>query len=304
MAGNLNLQSMKIFLAVFEQRSVSAAATALNMSQSGLSTALARLRKDLGDALFVSTASGMQPTTRAKELAAPMREAVQCMEQRILNKATFDPATDEREFRVSASDTAEAMYMPRALNVLTRLAPRVRLRVVAMPQPQLQRALSEGQVDLALGYFPDLMSAEFVRRRIGQHGFVCICSASNRELIRDFSLKKYAEARHVVVEAPTRSHGLLETYVAKRGIHRHAALTTPHFMSLPEIISSTDLIATVPDAIADAFADNRRLARLPLPFRSPVFDAHLHWSKSVNNDPAHRWLRGTMFEAFVGRAGS
>jgi DNA-binding transcriptional LysR family regulator len=106
-----------------------------------------------------------------------------------------------------------------------------------------------------------------------------------------------------VVEAPTRTHGLLETYVAKRGIHRHAALTTPHFMSLPEIISSTDLIATVPDAIADAFADNRRLARLPLPFRSPVFDAHLHWSKSVNNDPAHRWLRGTMFEAFVGRAG-
>lgn len=193
--------------------------------------------------------------------------------------------------------------MPRALNALTRVAPRVRLRVVATAQPQLQRALSEGQVDLALGYFPDLMSAEFVRRRIGQHGFVCICSADNRELIRDFSLKRYVEARHVVVEAPTRTHGLLDTYLQKRGIRRNAALTTPHFMSLPEIISSTGLIATVPDAIADAFADNRRLACLPLPFRSPVFDAHLHWSKSVNNDPAHRWVRGVMFDAFVSRAG-
>lgn len=301
MGSHLNVQAMKIFLAVFDHRSVGAAAASLGMSQSGLSTALARLRGTLGDALFIHTAAGMQPTTRAKELSLPIREAVQLIEQRIMNKASFDPSIDEREFRVAASDTAEAMYLPRALNSLNRVAPRVRLRVVATAQPQLQRALSEGQVDLALGYFPDLMSAEFVRRRIGQHGFVCICGADNRDLIRDFSLKKYVEARHVVVEAPTRTQGLLETYVQKRGIHRNAALTTPHFMSLPQILSCTDLMATVPDAIADAFADNRRLVRLPLPFRSPVFEAHLHWSKSVNNDPAHRWLRGVLFDAFVGR---
>jgi DNA-binding transcriptional LysR family regulator len=303
MAKTLNLQSMKIFLAIFEHRGVGAAAHVLNVSQSGLSTALAKLRRDLGDALFVSTASGMQPTTRAKELAAPMREAVQCIEQRILGKASFDPATDEREFRIALSDTAEAMYLPRVLDALTRAAPEVRLRSVVMAQPQLQRALSEGHVDLALGYFPDLKSSEFVRRKIGQHGFVCICSSANTQVIRDFTLKTYAEARHVVVEAPTRTQGLMESFVQKRRIHRRVALTTPHFMSLPEIISRTQLIATVPDAIADAFAAYPRLTRLQLPFRSPVFEAHLHWSKSVNNDPAHRWLRGLMFDASVGRTG-
>ena len=80
------------------------------------------------------------------------------------------------------------------------------------------------------------------------------------------------------------------------------ALTTPHFMSLPEILAATDLVATVPDAIADAFAELRRLARVELPFRSPVFDAHLHWSKSVNADPANRWLRGVLVRAFAARA--
>ena len=298
---NLSLQAMKIFMAVFDQRSVVAAARALNMSQSGLSTTLAKLRRDLGDPLFVSTAGGMQPTTRAKEVAGAMREAIQCIEQRILNKGSFDPATAEREFRIALSDTAEAMYMPRALNALTRIAPHVRLRSVSMPQAQLQRALSEGQVDLAIGYFPDLQASEFVRRKIGQHGFVCICSSANREVMRDFNLKKYTEARHVVVEAPTRSQGLLEGYVLKRGIHRNVALTTPHFMSLPEIIAGTDLLATVPDAIADAFADLKRLARLELPFRSPVFEAHLHWSKSVHNDPANKWLRGVLVDAFAAK---
>jgi DNA-binding transcriptional LysR family regulator len=299
--GNLGLLSLRIFLAVYEQRSVGAAASSLGMSQSGVSSALARLRKQLGDALFVSTASGMQPTTRAKELAAPAREAVQCIEQRILGKATFDPASDEREFRIALSDTAEAMYLPRVLAALGHAAPRVRLRSVAMPQPHVQRALSEGQVDIALGYFPDLRSAEFMRRKIGQHGFACICSSANRQVIQGFDLRKYSEARHAVVEAPTRTHGLLETYLQKRGIGRRIALTTPHFMSLPEIIAGTDLLATVPDAIAEAFVQNRRLVQLDLPFRSPVFEAHLHWSKSVSSDPAHRWLRGVVFDALAGK---
>lgn len=294
---NLNLQAMKIFVAVFDLRSVNLAARSLNISQSGLSTTLAKLRRDLGDALFLSTAAGMQPTSRAKEVVGPMREAIQCMEQRILNKGRFDPARDEREFRVALSDTAEAMYMPRALAALTRAAPGVRLRSVATAQPQLQRALSEGQVDVALGYFPDLQSSEFVRRRLGAHGFVCICSAANRDVRRDLTLERYLRARHVVFESPTRTQGLLEAYLAKRGLHRDVALTTPHFMSLPEIIAATELIATVPDAIADVFADIQRIARVELPFRSPVFEAHLHWSKSVQDDPANKWLRALLLAA-------
>src|SRR4051812_17722797 len=130
MPKNLNLLALRIFLAVYEQRNVGAAASSLGMSQSGLSSALAKLRTQLGDALFVSTASGMQPTTRAKELVAPVREAVQCIDQRILGKATFDPASDEREFRIALSDTAEAMYLPRVLAALGHAAPNVRLRSV------------------------------------------------------------------------------------------------------------------------------------------------------------------------------
>ncbi|HSV81880.1 MAG TPA: LysR family transcriptional regulator [Ramlibacter sp.] len=297
MTANLNLQAMKIFVAVFELRSVGQAARSLGMSQSGMSTTLARLRRELGDALFVSTASGMQPTTRAKELVGAMREAIQLIELRILSQRRFDPAVDEREFRIALTDSAEAMYMGRVLAAVSRAAPRVRLRTVELPQLQLQRAVSEGQVDFALGYFPDLLASEFVRRKIGQHGFVCICSSANKYVLQDFSLKTYCEARHVVLEAPGRSQSLFESFIQKRGIRRNIALTTPHFTSLPEVIAATDMLASVPDALADCFADYRGLARLELPFRSPVFESHLHWSKSVHDDPASRWLRGVMVQA-------
>ena len=296
---SFNLQAMKIFVAIFDTRSITVAARSVGMSQSGLSTALAKLRKDLGDALFVSTAAGMQPTSRAKELAEPMREAIACIEQRILKRVHFDPTTDAHEFKIAQSDISEALYMPKVLMAVARRAPNVRLRTVEMPHMQLQRALSEGQVDFALGYFPDLLSSEFVRRKVRQHGFVCICSATNRRLIDGFSLKAYREARHVVVEAPGRSQGILERYLQGRGINRSVAHTTVNYTSLPQIISHTDLIATIPRALAESFSDIRLVKSLELPFRSPVFDTHLHWGQSLHGDPAHRWLRGVVFEALA-----
>jgi len=298
-SASFSLLAMKIFVAIFDSRSVVVAARSLGMSQSGLSTALAKLRKDLDDALFVSTASGMQPTSRAKELVEPMREAIACIEQRILKRVRFEPATDTREFKIAQSDVAEAMYMPKVLTAVAQRAPNVRLHTIEMPQMQLQRALSEGQVDFALGYFPDLLSSEFVRRKVRQHDFVCICGATNRRLIEGFNLKKYSEARHVVVEAPGRSQGLLERYIQERGIGRSIAHTTLNFTSLPQIISGTDLIATIPRTLAESFPEHL-LRTLELPFRSPVFDSHLHWGRSLHGDPAHRWLRTVVFEALSG----
>lgn len=295
---NLSLRSMKIFLAIFDSGSVGHAARVLGMSQSGLSTALASLRRELDDGLFVSTPAGMQPTARAKDLLEPMRAAVECIEQRILKKDDFDPATEEREFRIAMTDVAEAIYMPRALNAVVAAAPNVRLRSVTMPPHELQRALSDGSVDLALGYLPDLAASELVRRKIGRHAFVCLCSSANRRVIDGFNLKKYSEARHIVVEAAGRTQGLLERYVEQRGIHRRIVLTTPNVMSMPEIISHTDVIASIPDALAHFFSNYPLLVQLPLPFPSPVFDTHLHWGRSVHDDPANHWLRSVLFEAF------
>jgi DNA-binding transcriptional LysR family regulator len=231
-----------------------------------------------------------------------MREALGCIDQRILRRARFDPLTDDREFTIALSDMAEAIFMPRALNAVSRAAPEVRLRSVALPQAELQQALSEGRLDLALGYMPDLVASEFVRRKIDQHSFVCICSAANRKVIQGFNLDKYLEARHVLVQAPGRTQGLFERYLQERGIERRVALTTPHFMSLPEIVAGTDMLASIPGALAGFFVGMKRLVRLELPFRSPVFENHLHWSKSVHSDPANRWLRDTLFRAFAGKA--
>lgn len=62
---DLDLNLLVIFLQLFRDRRVTTAAEALDLSQPGVSSALNRLRRLLGDELFYRTGRGMQPTPYA-----------------------------------------------------------------------------------------------------------------------------------------------------------------------------------------------------------------------------------------------
>jgi DNA-binding transcriptional LysR family regulator len=73
----LDLNLLVVFDAVFAERHISRAARRLGKSQPAVSGALARLRSLLDDPLFVRDGAGVRPTRLAKELATPVREALQ-----------------------------------------------------------------------------------------------------------------------------------------------------------------------------------------------------------------------------------
>jgi len=58
----LDLNLLRVFDAVLRDRSVTAAARHLGLTQPAVSNALARLRAQFDDALFVRTPSGMDAT--------------------------------------------------------------------------------------------------------------------------------------------------------------------------------------------------------------------------------------------------
>lgn len=62
---NKDLNLLVIFDTLMNERNVSRAAKRLNLSQPALSNALARLRRDFEDPLFVRAGKGMVPTPRA-----------------------------------------------------------------------------------------------------------------------------------------------------------------------------------------------------------------------------------------------
>ena len=295
-AFDLNL--LRVLVALAAARNVTQAAHALDMSQSGFSTALARLRRRFDDRLFVRTAEGMVPTPRAARMIATAQEVLARVADGVLQQPGFDPATARTEFRLAMADVAEIVFLPRLLKHLQKVAPHASVSCVSLSPALLKQAMAAGEVDLALGYFPDLDSQASFQQSLYSHTYACMVRRGHRLVGKGLTEKSYAEHGHAVVASPARSNELFDRFLEKRAIKRRVVLQTPHHLSLPAIIESTDLLATVPLATGARFVQLGTVELIRLPFEPPSFSVQQHWHPLVHKDPRSRWLRLQIADLF------
>ena len=122
----LDLNLLVVFDAIMQRRNVSRAAADLGVTQSTISNALKRLRHSLGDPLFVRESHGMTPTPFAERLIPHVRTALSAMEQGLEQTRRFDPAIVQQTFNIIMTDIAEAVILPRVLDMCRESAPAFR----------------------------------------------------------------------------------------------------------------------------------------------------------------------------------
>jgi len=295
----IDLNLLLVLEALLTHQSVTRAAHVLGMSQPAVSAALARLREQFGDPLFVRTGSGMKPTPRALRLAAPLRKALGILGSDVLREPEFAPLASSRVFTINTPDIGEMVFLPRLLAHLAVHAPGVALRSVAVSASDAEGALESGEVDLSVGYFPDLSKDTHYRQRLFRHSFVCIVRADHPAVQGDaLSMEQFLAMPHAVVQAGGRSQEPFELEMARRHLKRRVMLRTSHFMSLPMIIAQSDLLATVPRAVGESFSRLSNIRVVGLPFEVPAYDLRQYWHKRFHEDPGNRWLRGVVHELF------
>jgi len=112
-------------------------------------------------------------------------------------------------------------------------------------------------------------------------------------------LPDFLKVEHVVVAAGGRSQEVVERFFQRRGIKRKIALRVAHFLGVPLIVAASDLVATVPWAVARDFAEmSPRLAVALPPFDIPGFELKLHWHRRFDNEPRSRWFRDLLVQVF------
>jgi len=296
----LNLNLLPIAFALYDERSVSAAAKALGMSQPAVSMALRKLRTHFNDPLFIRTARGVEPTPRAHALVKASRPLVARLQEDLLSDQTFDAVRSTRAFTFALSDVGEIVFLPRLIERLHAAAPHSTIRSVSMPPQQIARGLERGEIDLAVGYFPDLVHNNFFQQRLFTHHFACLMRSDHPRYAKRLSLKAFLEIEHAVVHAEGRSHELFEKLLERKKIRRKIVLHTPHFLSIPIMLSRSDLMATVPHALALYFARlaPQQFAVAIPPFEVAGFDVKQHWHRKFHNDARSRWLRLQVAELF------
>jgi len=293
----MDMKLLAVFDEIYKTRSVSRAGENLGLPQTSVSLALARLRRQFDDQLFVRTANGMVPTPRAALLIPQLRQALQLLQSATQQQVRFDPASSSRIFRIAMTDISHLEFLPAMMNKLAKTAPNTQIKVLRITA-ETGKLLESGDADLAIGYMPEL-EAGFYQQKLFKDGFACVIRRDHPRVDRKLTENRFKSERHVVLIAPGTGNEIVEHELKRQGMQRKVALSLPTLPGVGNLLANTDLIATVPERVAQTLAKIAHVKILVPPYRFPDFSIKQHWHERYHQDPGNRWLRSTLAELFL-----
>ncbi|MDM0054153.1 LysR family transcriptional regulator [Variovorax fucosicus] len=292
---DIDLNLLVVFNQLLIERKVSKVAENLGLGQPAVSNALARLRKLFGDELFLRTSSGMQPTPFADQLAESIGYALGMIHGAVNARSSFDPASSKRSFSIGMTDIGEIYFLPQLMRRMHEIAPEVSISTVRNTAVNLKDAMEAGHVDLAIGLLPQLKGGFFQRRLFVQQ-YMCMFRKGHALDKKRLLKSDFFAADHVAVVSAGTGHGQVDEILDNSSPQRRVKLKVPHFVAIGHILQSTDLIATVPERLAERMAEPFDLRYLPHPVKLPQISINIFWHAKYHKDPANQWLRSLIVE--------
>ncbi len=285
----LDLNLLVAFDALVDHRNVSQAARSMNLSQSAMSNALARLRQFFNDDLLVSTGRGMTPTPKAEELAPAVREALLGIQARITDPDKFDPASSKREFTISASDYVHTVLLNPLMSELVQSAPGVRFRILPVTSASMDQ-FARGNIDLAILADVVLLDGH-PNRLLFQDTFTAICSHDHSRLNERLTMDQLCSLGHVATSLGADRPGtIVDQLLVERRIERRVEVVVPTFSALAATIVGTNRIALLHQRLAEVFAARLPIRILELPMELPPVREFVQWHKLRDRDIGLLWL--------------
>jgi len=289
----IDLNLLLTLHALLTEQHVTRAAVRLHKSQPAVSHALAQLRDIFDDPLLVRRENGLAPTARARDLLQPLADALGQLNG-LLGESAFDAENARRCFRLALSDYGARSVLPALMRRLRSEAPGVDLAVMQASRETMLAQLADGETDLAIGVFPQLPGDIEVATLFEDH-YTCVADRTTLPRRGGLSVDKWLARPHVLVAMRPDAPSEIDLALAETGMRRHVALVLPHWGAALDVVPGTDLILTVaaravtavPHRALRAFAPPIELA--PVPFQQA-------WHVRREADPAHRWLRQTVWE--------
>ena len=225
-------------------------------------------------------------------LREPVRRILRTVQLEVLTLGRFNPAALADTITISTSDVGELEFLPGLLERLTSLAPQAAIRSVIREPHALADAMDEGEIDLAIGYFPDLHTAVFKQQVLFSHDSVCIVRRDHPIYAGGITLDQYRKAQHLVVSQESRSQDVIDQALAENGIARNVALTISHFVNVAPLVARSNLVATIARPIANYASQIYPITVIKAPFAIAPMQIKQVWHRRYHKSPKLTWLRG------------
>jgi DNA-binding transcriptional LysR family regulator len=297
----LDLNLLRVFDQVMAERNLTRAARNLAMTQPAVSNALNRLREALGDRLVTRSGYGVEPTPRALALWPAISDALRQLESSI-TPGDFVASESTTSFTVAMADATAAELMPGLVEIMESDAPGVSIRCVPLTTRDPRQRLDEGQMDIAVGFFPAVLAdltaqaqaggmAAFDHQRLYDGQYVCVMRKDHPLARGPLTLDRFCKARHMLVSFSGRPYGFIDEALASLGRTRRVVLTVNQFFTAGRVVSGSDLLTVLPRHFIDVTGRAAELVQRPLPFDVPPVHVDALWHRRQGQRSDHAWLR-------------
>lgn len=284
----LDLNLLKIFEALYQERNMSRAAQRLHLTPSAVSHAIRRLRSQLADPLFTRQGNIMQPTALCESLAPALINNLDQLRQLLQLCEQFSPETAVNYFRVGIHEALEKLLLPPLAATLSAQAPGTSLASYGLERSQMARQLAGGAVDMAIDV--SLPISEPVLHRPLLSDSFCVVMAEDHPLLAQFNKNAYAQARHISVSHRASGPAIEDITLRQQGVNRKIALHCQSYGSAINVVRQSELLLTMPAKLAAALnQDGITICKAPVTIADIAI--HLYWHKNTDNHPALSWLR-------------
>lgn len=298
----LDLKHLIVFQTLMREHSLTRAAETLDVSQPALSKTLAKLRGYFADPLFIRVGHRMEPTSKALELEPLVVDVLDRVTHLRTEHVPFDPATSARTFRFCVVDAGIVRIVPPLIGLLEQEAPRIRLDIEPLDLDRLETSLESGRLDFAMGDYPSL-SKRVRRQSLWSVTYLSAVRTGHPRIGDTPTRQAFTAERHVLVSALGTGHAHLH---AERALGRavpedNIVCRVPTFLTAAVIASSSDTVATLPEAIARIMAERLGLRLFRPPIKLPRIDVSQYWHERFHRDAGNRWIRTTFARLFKER---
>jgi DNA-binding transcriptional LysR family regulator len=292
-AGRIDLNLFRVFEVVYRERNLTRAAAILHLSQSAISHALARLREQLGDPLFVREGRGVAPTPEARRLAPAIAQALGILQDSVGRLKEFDPVQDARTFTLSMPEQLEPVLLPAIIAAVRERAPRVRVRSGGVRWAELKLEMAAGQIDLAIEIArpadAELRQCQLMREPL--------CVVAGPQFQGALTAQRYLDAEHIAVTSRRRGISVEDLALDSVGLSRNVVHRCQHYLAASLVAVQTPFLLTMVDRYARLINATLGNRVLPMPLDLPPVTLNLYWHERTGNEPGNRWLRERVLEA-------
>ena len=291
---NINRVEIRLLIgldALLAELNVTRAARRINLSQPATSALLARLRELFHDPLLVRSGREFVLTERALALAEPVHRLLADIGHLIEPAPPFDPETAKRSFIIAATDYVGLALLPRLVDMLSTVAPGIKIGMTAHNSSSVARQLESGESDLSIAN-SSLTPAALRSRGLFNERIVCVARKNHPQLRGRITLDQFCTLDHVVVSPRGVFSTVTDELLREMGRERKVRFSVQHFSLVPELVAKTDMVAIYPARLATRFSGRLQILMPPIPL--PDFTLVMAWHERAHRDLGNRWIREMM----------